>query len=327
MTSPRVLLVGAGAVGLVYGRHLQRGGADVNFYVRPKYAEEVSAGFSMYNLNHSHKPTRFEGFGVLTELEAVEKQEWDQVWLCISSTALQGDWLAPFLAATGAATIISLQPGLFDQDNLSDLIGAERLVTGLISFSSWHAPLPETTRPEPGFAYWHPPLAQSRFDGPRAAAIVACLKAGDCPAGEGGAVTNGARGTAMLLPIIAAMEIGGWTFAGLRAPEQINLAAQAIRQASAITCQKIGISAGPVKIVARPLVIAGLYRLAPRIAPFDIERFFQSHFTKVGDQTLQALTDWIDEGERGGMPTDALASLKTGLIRARGQTTGSGSPG
>jgi ketopantoate reductase len=32
----RALVVGAGAVGQVYGHHLARGGADVAFYVRPK---------------------------------------------------------------------------------------------------------------------------------------------------------------------------------------------------------------------------------------------------------------------------------------------------
>ncbi len=326
MASPRVLLVGAGAVGLVYGRHLQLGGADVHFYVRAKYAEETAAGFAMYNLNHSHKPVRFDGFGVHTRLEAVAQQTWDQVWLCISSTALAGDWLAPFLEATGSATLISLQPGLFDQERLRALVGVERLVTGLISFSSWHAPLPGASRPVPGLAYWHPPLGQSRFDGPRASTVVASLKAGACPAAAGGALSSSTRGTAMLLPIIAAMEIGGWSFTGLRMPEQLAVAAQAIQQASMISCQRIGLSPGPLKIVARPLVISGLSRLAPRIAPFDIERFFQVHFTKVGDQTLQGLTDWITEGERVGLPADAIATLRASLVRVRGQSsTGSDS--
>ncbi len=320
MTNPRVLLVGAGAVGLVYGRHLQRGGADVSFFVRPKYAEEVRAGFAMYNLNHSRDPVRFEGFKVLTDTDAVAGQQWDQVWLCISSTALAGDWLAPFLAATGSATIISLQPGLFDQDLIAGLVGPERLVTGLISFSSWHAPLPGSVRPEHGFAYWHPPFAQSRFDGAGAAAVVAALKAGSCPAAVGGAAPPRTRGTPGLMPNGAAMERGGRTIAGLRGPEQLDLAARSIREAGAITCRKAGISSGPVKIVARPMVIAGLSRLAPRIAPFDIETFFRVHFTKVGDQTLSNLSDWITEGQRTGLPTEALVALRAALIQARGQS-------
>ena len=312
-------MVGAGAVGLVYGRHLQRGGADVTFYVRPKYVEETRNGFAMYNLNHSRQPSRFEGFEVISTLEEVAAQAWDQIWLCVSSTALLGDWLEPFLAASGSAVVVSLQPGLFDQDRLRELIGSQRLVTGLISFSSWKAPLPGSDRLEAGYAYWHPPLAQSRFDGPQAAAVVAALKAGQCPAAVGGAVSSSTRGSAVLLPIIAAMEIGGWTFRALRAPEQSTMAAAGIREATIISCKKAGLSNGPVGLIARPLVVSGLSRLAPRIAPFDIETFFQIHFTKVGDQTLQALSDWIEEGARTGLSTAALASLREALIRSRGQ--------
>ena len=40
----RVLLVGAGAVGQVYGYHLQKGGAQVAFFVRPKHRAEAEGG-------------------------------------------------------------------------------------------------------------------------------------------------------------------------------------------------------------------------------------------------------------------------------------------
>ena len=39
-----VLIVGAGAVGQVYGRHLALGGAHVYYFVREKYAAEFAAG-------------------------------------------------------------------------------------------------------------------------------------------------------------------------------------------------------------------------------------------------------------------------------------------
>ena len=44
----RVLVVGAGAVGQVYGRHARQGGADVTFFVREKYRDTVSRGFDIY---------------------------------------------------------------------------------------------------------------------------------------------------------------------------------------------------------------------------------------------------------------------------------------
>ena len=46
----RVLVVGAGAVGQVFALHLARGGADVAFLVKPKYAEECGRGFTLYRL-------------------------------------------------------------------------------------------------------------------------------------------------------------------------------------------------------------------------------------------------------------------------------------
>ena len=57
----KVLIVGAGAVGQVYARHAQLGGAEVTFFVRDKYREEVSRGFDMYPLNRrGTEPVRFE---------------------------------------------------------------------------------------------------------------------------------------------------------------------------------------------------------------------------------------------------------------------------
>ena len=46
----KVLLLGAGAVGQVYGYHLAKAGAEVSFKVRPKYLEETRQGWSKIRL-------------------------------------------------------------------------------------------------------------------------------------------------------------------------------------------------------------------------------------------------------------------------------------
>ena len=38
----RALIVGAGAVGQVYGLHLQRGGAEVGFFVKERQAAQAN---------------------------------------------------------------------------------------------------------------------------------------------------------------------------------------------------------------------------------------------------------------------------------------------
>ena len=52
----KVLLLGAGAVGQVYAYHLALAGAEIGFKVRPKYVEETTAGFDLYELGITHAP-------------------------------------------------------------------------------------------------------------------------------------------------------------------------------------------------------------------------------------------------------------------------------
>ena len=83
----RALVVGAGAVGQVYGRHLQLGGAQVTFFVRDKYRAMVERGFDMYALNSRRptEPVRFEEFSVVSRPDEVAARRFDQVYLTVSS--------------------------------------------------------------------------------------------------------------------------------------------------------------------------------------------------------------------------------------------------
>jgi 2-dehydropantoate 2-reductase len=315
----RVLMVGAGSVGQVYGWHLQQAGVEVHVYVRPKYVEEARAGYVLYPPG-VRTPVRFHPDGVVTTPADVAAQKWDQVWLCVSSTALRGAWLAEITAAMGDATLVSLLPGLRDRDLVAPLVAPERLVIGLIAFSAWHAPLGGEPLPEPGMAWWHPPLTPSQFEGAPAAVdpIVAALKKGGCPAIKGDATAMAARGSSFLLPLVAAMECAGWTFAGLRSARWAGLAATAAKEALTISTSHLGISPGPLAWVLSPTLVRLATRVVPLVAPMDFEAFLRSHFSKVGDQTLLALDLWISEGQGRSLPVAALTELAGELRRARG---------
>ena len=317
----RILLVGAGAVGQVYGRHLQQGGAEVCFLVKPKYAADAREGFAMANLNQGGEVERFEGFDVYSDLDQVAAQQWDQVWLCISSSALRGDWLGPTIAAAPGAVVVSFQPGLRDAELMHPHVPPERMVKGLIAFSSWHAPLPGEAEVPEHTAYWSPPLSPSQFEGPGAPEIAATLKKGGLPAKVGPALATTARGSAFLLPTMAAMECGGWTYAGLRQAPWAGLAADASAEAMDISCAHLGIGKGPMGALANAWVVRLASRAAPAVAPFDIEKFMAVHFTKVGDQTTLALDSWIAEGDQRGLPTAKLQELRRQLLQTRGQTS------
>lgn len=315
----RILMVGAGSVGQVYGWHLARGGAEVHVFVKPTYADEAREGFRLYPPK-SATPDRFVPSGVVTSAAEVARTSWEQVWLAIPSDALRGPWLSELIGAIGDAVLVSLLPGLRDRGILTPLVPPERLVVGLITFSAWHAPLPGESLPDPGMAWWLPPLTPSLFEGPpgAVATIVKALRAGGCPAAKGKATEAAARGSSFLVPVVAAMECGGWTFAGLREDRWAKLAADAAKEALAVSCAHLAVSPGAAGLAMRPGIIRLATRVVPRLAPMDFEAFLHVHFAKVDAQTQLALDTWVEEGEGLQLPVARVRELARELRRKRG---------
>ncbi len=305
----RALIVGAGAVGQVFAHHLARGGAHVAFLVKPAYADDARRGFTLYPLNTRGAPaTRFTDFEVLTAPTA----DWDQVYITVASNALHtGTWLAELVATCARATIVTLQPGLDDHATVAAAAGAERVVAGSIGFLSYHAPLPGETRfAEPGMAYWFFPMQKSPFSGPRAADVVAALRAGGLPAKIVRDVgVEVAFPSAMLSAFVAALEAGDWSFASLRR-DQARRGARAAREAMAVAAHELGVRAplGP-RMAARAFVFRAITRLAPIFAPVDMEAYMRAHFTKVGDQMHHGLREYATRGHAAAIDVSALDEL------------------
>jgi 2-dehydropantoate 2-reductase len=322
MSKVRVLVVGAGAVGQVYARHYQLGGAEVTLFVKEKYRAEATRGFEMYPLNKGTKGVRFDGFGVVTTAEEVKARGFDQVMLTVASPALRGPWLAELIAAIGDATLVALQPGM---DDRATLIAAgareERLVQGLISLISYHAPLPGETRfAKPGMAYWFPPMSPSPFSGPaeRVAAVVGALKRGKLPAKKHKDVPRLAGfPTAVMMPYLVALELGGWKIKGAVESGTLKLGARAAREAVAVVRSIQGKPPFGLGALLRPRVLrAGLFFAKP-IIPLPLETYLEAHFTKVGDQTAEFMDGYIAKGRAAGLPVDALSEMQAKLRAAR----------
>jgi ketopantoate reductase len=320
----RALIVGAGAVGLVYGRHLAKGGADVSFLVKPKHEAACRAGFTMYPLNERGAPAhRFEGFGILTDPSQAAGSTWDQVWLAVPSSALrEGDWLAPLARATGDATIVFLPPNIDDRALLEGLVRPERIVDGIIGFIAYAAPLPGETRfAAPGMAYWSPPLSPSPFSGPRARvdAVVAALRKGGLGAVRKHDVMRSLPFlNAILYGYLAALELADWSFAKLREGDRLANACRAAREAMAIGSHAVG---RPVplhlRIASSSLLVRIGSRFAPWFVPLPLEPYLRAHFTKIGGQVRIGLQSYLELGTRAGLPTDALAKLTRALPPAQ----------
>jgi ketopantoate reductase len=315
----RVLVVGAGAVGQVYGYHLARGGAEVAFLIKPAHAAELAAPLTLYPLNRPRRrraePVSFAGFGVLTDPAAVARERWDQVYLTVSSPALRaGDWFDRLAPALGAATLVLLQPGPDDRRFVAQRLPAEQIVQGVITLVGYRAPLPGETRfPRPGVAYWFPPLSPSLMSGARREPVLAALRAGGLPARRYRDIAAvAAFPTALLMPLLAALEQAGWSFRALREPARLALATRAAGEALAVMAHQGGRRVPwPLRLLNRPLVVRLALALAPRVMPLDTEAYLRVHFTKVGDQTRDFLRTYLTVGRGAGLPTDGLALLGT----------------
>lgn len=314
----KVLVVGAGAVGQVYGRHLQRGGCEVDFYVREKYLAELKPGVTVYPLNESRwQPVVFKGYGLMTRLEEIESQTYDQVWLCISSTALKGDWLEPFLKAIqrGKAEVflVCMQPGIVDQEYVKARWPAERLIWNLITVISYHSPLPTETREPPGMAYWFPPLSKTPFSGPKTEvqALVKTLNKGGLKSAHTGASgTDAPLISSILMTQLMGLEGCEWSFRKYKSHEYLGLACQAGREAMSIAAKKLGRRPWG-RCLVRPFTLRRLMGWAPVVIPFDIETYLKVHFTKVGDQTRAAIQQYIELGHQLNCDTSALRELQS----------------
>jgi hypothetical protein len=321
----KTLIVGAGAVGQVYGRHLSLGGADVTFWVKAKYREAASKGFAMYPLNRKARsePVRFAEFSVVDSISEVADQAWEQLWLTVSADALLGDWLEELVAEMPpSCVIICLSPGRESYQRLVGLVGEERVISGMINLISYQAPLPGELRfSEPGVAYWFPPLSSSPFSGPERAVKRVCdtLREGGQPA----TVHENVQGLmgfpqAILMTHLLALEAAGWTFAGLASGDVLSRARVGADEAISIIAEKNGVKRSRVLTVWRPALVRLALKIAPKFVPLNLEVYLAYHFQKVREQTLLFVRQYIAWGEAQGRPVVGLRGLLQG-VEAQGR--------
>lgn len=317
---PQILLVGAGAVGQVYGYYLSQAGADVSFFTKEKYADDVRKGFHLYRIPKFRLSRKgelrdsicYEALQVLTRIEEVAARRWDQVYLCISASALRSGWLPEFARALGSeVTLVLFQLGLEDREYAASHVPVERLVIGSVGFSSYAAPLPgEKAAAGPGTAYW---LLSAAFSGlpKHTDAVVALLQRGGFPAKRvPDARAMAVVGETIAGMAVAALPIAGWSFSGLaRDHDLLRATCAAARQALAVAERTVHARVGVAVLLLRPFFLRWGLRIVPILSPFLIEPFFRFHFTKIGDQIVLALETYARRAHELGLPADAIEGL------------------
>ncbi|MFI7687798.1 ketopantoate reductase family protein [Nonomuraea sp. NPDC049655] len=300
----KVLIVGAGALGQVFGAWLAAGGARVSYLVRP--GREGWEGASLYRLRRGRAPVaeRVTPYEVRSE---PPRERWDMVWLCVDSPALRGDWTGALRAATGEATVVTIGQDPGDLRTLAGVWPREQIVQVTPTLLAYQAPL-EREVPAPGVAYWVPPGTATGVTGARAPQVVAALRAGGVRARRVTRAGAGELTAARMIPYIAALESAGWRLPA--SGPRLRGAAAAVREAVAVVCAQHGLRA-PVPVPSWAVGLA--LRVLPRLLPFDLRRYLETHFTKVSAQTRLMLDGWIAEGSARALPVGRLSAVRDSL--------------
>ena len=312
-----ILIVGAGAVGQVYGYQFAQAGNRVSFFVKEKYAESLKKGLTLYHLNQDKKrkrPVHFKDFGIISDWPQAAAKQWDQVYLCISSTAFMNFDFDGMKQAVGPDTIVViLQPGPDDYALACQHFSESQMVQGMINLISYNAPLPGENVPEPGVAYWLPPMAATPFTGnPKARArVVKTFKQSNMNA----AVNTNLRTmasylTAALMVSLTALEASQWQFDRLKADKALQQQMiKAQHQAFEAMQRKTGMRPPVWRFALSAWVLRTLISIAPRVTPLDLETYLQVHFTKVKDQTKLFMQTYIDAAHDHNVNAEELIAL------------------
>ncbi len=321
-----ILIVGAGAVGQVFGFYLHRGGQKITYFVKEKYLSNLKEGFTLHRVYSPKKieTYQWEEFHSTSELSELSKKKWDQVWLCISSDALRSEFTKEVLSALPSGTpVIGFQPGPLDRELLSELCPKCTVSMGTINFSSTSSPIVDVQREKGGLAFFVPPYPPVLFDGEKSVVSDAAssLSKGGLKAGvKAGAWEEMVSFGPLLITFVAGLELADWSLSSFFGDKELSrLTSSAARQSSIAVKKYFDKSASTVvsKIMTMPLVFNSMWRFFARMMPFDFEAFFRVHFSKVGAQTVELLKVYAELAEKSGLDSGSISELRERLLAQR----------
>ncbi|MGB0920165.1 MAG: ketopantoate reductase family protein [Alphaproteobacteria bacterium] len=318
-----VLIVGAGAVGQVYGYHFAQGGAQVTFLVKPHHVPNLQKPLRLLRhglIRRSLKEVQFQDFDLVSDMADIPA-DIDQVWLTMASDALGEDWLQALKTALpGTANVVGLQPGIEDDALLEGVFG-DRALKGVIGFLAYQYPLPyaKDAKGREGIAYLLPPSAGGLGPSDHLAVqqAVGALDDGGLKIAPSDTLgeTYG-RVSALSITHMAALEVADWSFKGLR--KNTNLARDLARRAAEEAMAIVDVHQGrEVDAQNKTLAKGGplVATVAPWVAPLPIEAYLEFHFSKVGQQTRDMLIAYQRIGRNHNLSISALQELSAALIK------------
>jgi hypothetical protein len=320
----KVLIIGAGATGTVLGYFAREAGAEVTFLVKEKYEKKLKEGITL----HHHRTFRgepvtrlFKEFEVRAQISELAGKSFDAILCTVPSNALnEGKWLNELIETLPGVTFVSFQPGIDDRKTILDKtnLSAENFLESSIPFLSYLAPMPGETNLAPGYAFWIPPTSKGYFNGEsgRAQKIVKLLQEGGYPAKYQPRYKEKQLAMETLLSILViGLEKADWSFDKLFNSDKLYIVSKATEEAFPLVYQK-RTGELPKNSFIRDLIFKGLIiqtalRMMEFLAPFDLEQFFQIHYTKIDAQRKGEF-----EAILGLKPRESLGTSLT-LLRSK----------
>jgi 2-dehydropantoate 2-reductase len=124
--SPRIAVVGAGAIGSYYGARLALAGADVRFLMRSDLEHVRANGLTLRERDTTRRLAPVAAFGSTKEIGPVDVV---LVTLKTTSNATLSSLLPPLLGRE--TMVVTLQNGLGNEELIASLVGGERVLGGL----------------------------------------------------------------------------------------------------------------------------------------------------------------------------------------------------
>jgi hypothetical protein len=334
----KVLIVGAGAMGLVVGYHLQQAGAKITFLVRPKRHEALSQLQVLYCYDDATLKT-FEGYKLISVAREARATVYDYVIITIDgATSSTADGTA-FLKELGAsirdtsAVVISGGIGFELRSHVVAAlgIGEDRVLSGALGnlahqVAPAHLPVHPPTDPDilskAVVAYRHNNpfgfILEDRFPAiaSRFAALYDSCGVSKCLVFDAAALE---LFTLTVFPIYAGSELMGWPrAAALPNDEEIwALTIAAAREVASLRLgDKVDEAGLPTTDSGRAVQHITVY--AVDSLPLDLDAFHAFHHgSKVAVQDLRLLQDCVAGGGRQGKKMASLEDLIARLERSR----------
>ena len=316
----KVVVVGGGAVGQVYGLALQRAGVTMGLLDRPAAAEKLNrareqGGLPLFQISHRHRkdpiPYRLNDYQVLADAEQCRRFEPDQIWFTTPSQVYYSDWFEDFLQRAPSRRVVCFAPEGRRPEFRTETMG-DRVVFGGTTFMAWQGDLGGGGgRPE-GVNFWRPPMGI-----PLAGTPDACREVAQLLKQAGFRVMVGkpdshlqAATTAAMTAFVAGLELAGWSLRAYRRSPWLRCAAGACREA--VMSQLPATGAFARAMLSDPVLSAGFSLAAlllPHLFPIDAEKYLRFHYTKTREQTVLLLNVFMRDANHRGVPVTNIQSL------------------